>query len=553
MNNFLQKFTKPLLAKCFLVICLSNPLLFFGQKKNIKTNLNASPPNIVWFVTEDQSPEFFPMYGDSTISLPNLEALALEGVIFNNAYTPVPVCAPTRSSLITGMYPTTLGTHNMRTYNGNSIENRPELGIPNYSPVVPENTHMFTEYLREKGYYCTNNYKEDYNFRTLESAWDDSSDKATWRNRPDKNKPFFSVFNFNMTHEGAIWRFTEDELFVLPDSVPVPPIFPDNNIVRKDLAINYSNLKRMDDAIGKLIVQLKEDGLYENTIIFFYGDHGGPFPRYKRALYETGTKVPLVIKFQGNEKESDYNDDLVSFIDFAPTLLSWAGIKPPENMQGKALFGMYQDTIARKSIFTTADRFGEGVDRLRAVRSKDYKYIRNFNVNQSNALALKYRDEMPLMRNLKEMHKNATLDSVQELWFRVPKPEEELYNLEKDPYELINLANRKEHKDTLVYLRNLLDNWIEETGDLGRIPEKELIAKWLVDGQNPQLEPLKVMEQNQHVYLTSNVHDATIIWKFPDAISWNIYNEPLLSKQEFEAKVVRIGFKDSPILRYRKK
>lgn len=504
-------------------------------------------PNIVWFVTEDQSPDFFPMYGDSAVSMPNLEALADDGVVFKNAYAPVPVCAPTRSGLITGMYPITLGTQNMRTYNDYHKKNQSEIGIPSYSPVVPENTRMFTEYLREKGYYTSNNQKEDYNFKALESAWDDSSGEGTWRNRPEKETPFFTVFNFNMTHESGIWKYADDKLFVSPDSVPVPPIFPDNPVIRKDLAVNYSNLKRMDDAVGKLIEQLKEDGLYDSTIIFFYGDHGGPFPRYKRALYDTGTKVPLIIKFQGNKKESDYNSELVNFIDFAPTLLSWAGIKPPEHMQGKALFGKYRDTVPRKYLYTSSDRFDGMVDRLRAIRSQRYKYIRNFNVNQTNALPVKYREQVPMMRKLNEMHKNGTLDSVQDLWFRVPKPKEELYDLKNDPYELVNLAEGEELRDTLVQMRSLLNDWIEDTGDLGRFPEKEMMAEWLPDGKQPKLEPLQVSEENNHVVLTSNVPDATIMWKSPEASSWHIYTEPIPAQENFVAKAGRIGFTDSAI------
>lgn len=519
-----------------------------GCQESVKKIVQKeSPPNIVWFVTEDQSPDFFPMYGDSTISLPNLEALARDGVTFTNAYAPVPVCAPTRSGIITGMYPVTLGTQNMRTYTAYAKENHPEIGIPSYSPIVPRNTRMFTEYLRERGYYCTNNAKEDYNFKTLESAWDDSSNKANWRNRPKRDTPFFAVFNFNMTHESGLWKYTDDKLYVSPDSVPVPPIFPDDPIIRKDLAVNYSNLKRMDDAMGTLIQQLKDDGLYDNTIIFFYGDHGGPFPRYKRALYETGTKVPLVIKFQGNKKVADTNDEFVNFIDFAPTLLSWAGIEPPEHMQGKALFGQYRDTVKRHYIYTTSDRFDGMVDRLRAVRSKRYKYIRNFNINQTNALPVKYREQVPMMQRLNEMYKNGTLDSVQSLWFRTPKPVEELYDLEQDPYELTNLANKEELRDTLVQLRNLLDNWMEDTADLGRFPEKEMIEKWLVNGQQPQLGALIISENDHHVTLTSNLPDATIIWKSPEAPSWKIYTKPIPSQEKFMAKAVRIGFTDSEV------
>jgi membrane-anchored protein YejM (alkaline phosphatase superfamily) len=179
---------------------------------------------------------------------------------------------------------------------------------------------MFTEYLRSIGYYCTNNAKEDYNFRTLPSAWNESGREATWKNRPT-GAPFFAVFNFGITHESQVWAQGDKKLLVAPEEVPVPPIFPDNDTIRKDLAVNYSNIIRMDQQIGAIIEQLKEEGLYEDTYIFFYGDHGGPFPRYKRALYETGLKVPFIVKLPGNAEAATRSDRLISFIDLAPTLL----------------------------------------------------------------------------------------------------------------------------------------------------------------------------------------------------------------------------------------
>lgn len=527
--------------------------LFFAFVTGCKNNEIQSEaqirPNIIWLVAEDQSPDFFPMYGDSTISLPNIESLSLDGVVFTNAYTPVPVCAPTRSAIITGMYPTTLGTHNMRTYNAYTKENQPEIDIPSYSPLVPDGVKMFTEYLRKEGYYCTNNAKEDYNFRAPESGWDESSTNAHWRNRP-KDAPFFSVFNFNVCHESGIWKQGEEELYVSPDSISVPPYFPDNDVIRHDLAVNYSNLKRLDEQLGKIIHQLKEDGLYENSIIFFYGDHGGPFPRYKRALYDTGIKLPLVIKFQDNIKKSNYDDQLLSFIDFAPTLLSWAGIAPPKVMQGKALYGVYKDSTESKYVFASSDRFDEMYDKLRAVRTKKYKYIRNYNTEISNALAVKYREQMPMMQNMMTLQDLGKLDSLPSLWFRTPKPEEELYDMENDPFELVNLSDQEQFQDTLVHLRKILNNWIKETNDLGRTPEKDLISMWFPNGEQPKLKPLQMVENGDEINLISEKYDATIIWKEPGDVSWHIFSEPLNKNVSFIAKAVRIGYKDSDDLLY---
>jgi arylsulfatase A-like enzyme len=511
-----------------------------------------SLPNIVWLVAEDQSPEWFPMYGDSTISLPNLESLSNDGVVFENAYSPVPVCAPARSSIITGMYPTTLGTHNMRTHapwRGDGDKPYPNLDIPSYSPIVPNGVKMFTQYLREKGYYCSNGPKEDYNFEKLESAWDESSKKHHFRNRKE-GQPFFSVFNFSVCHESQIWNRGKDSLFVDPAKVKVPPYLPDNDTIRHDLAVNYSNLKRLDDQIGEIISDLKEDRLYENSVIFFYGDHGGPFPRHKRALYETGTKVPMVIKFPENEKAGSTDDRFISFIDLAPTVLSLARIEPPKVMQGVAQFGPFEVKEKPEYIFHTSDRFDGVYDRLRAVRSDRYKYIKSFDTTLSHALPVKYREQMPMMRELRRLYATGELNEEQARWLRPTKPAEELYDLENDPYELNNLAASPEMQDELLELRQVLKDWIKETGDLGEIPEEDLIAKWLPTGLQPQLPALEMEEKGDRIRLFCKNADATIVWRQPQDSVWQVYSKALPNATSFEAKAERIGYYDSAILEF---
>ncbi|SHJ02487.1 sulfatase family protein [Pseudozobellia thermophila] len=508
-------------------------------------------PNIVWLVAEDQSPEWFPMYGDSTISLPNLEGLANDGVTFDNAVAPVPVCAPARSSLITGMYPSTLGTHNMRTYAAWRKINEPLLdSLPSYSPVVPEGVKMFTEYLRKEGYYAVNGPKEDYNFEKTDGAWDESSGKRHFRKRGE-GQPFFAVFNFTVTHESQIWARGKDSLFVDPQKVPVPPYFPDNDTIRHDLAVNYSNLKRLDDQIGEVIADLKEDGLYENSIIFFYGDHGGPFPRHKRALYDTGVKVPLVIKFPKNQKAGTRDDRQISFIDYAPTVLSLAGIKPPKVMQGTAQFGRFEAERKPQYTYHTSDRFDEIYDRLRAVRSPRFKYIRSFNTEIGHALPVSYREQMPMMRELRRLYADGRLNREQALWLHPTKPKEELYDLAKDPYELNNLAEVPGMQDTLVHYRKLLKDWMVETKDLGGIDERDLMARWLVDGEQPRLKPLQLEESESGVELISPKPDATIVWKGVKDSIWKVYAKPLPKDVSFVAKAERIGYSDSELLEYK--
>jgi len=526
-------------------------LLSCTRKKEIQATGSARP-NIIWLVCEDQSPEFFPMYGDSVVELPVLETLASQSIIFRNAYSPAPVCAPARSSIITGMYPTTLGTHNMRCYNAYNPDNQPEIDVPSYSPVVPDNVQPFTHYLRKEGYYCTNNAKEDYNFATLVSMWDESSKKATWRNR-EANQPFFAVFNFEVTHESMIWRNGDKELLVGPQSFKVPPYFPDDSVTRHDLAVNYSNLARLDKEIGEIIQQLKKDNLYDNSIIFFYSDHGGPFPRHKRALYETGTKVPLFVKFPGQQK-TDWNDDLVSFIDFAPTVLSLAGIQPPDYMQGLALFGDYKSDSKRDYLYSASDRFDETYDRVRAVRSDKYKYIKNYFPEKPYALSISYRLNMPLMRHLIELSEEGALSDYQKLWMSDTKDPEELYDLEEDPYELNNLAGKIEYQSVLSDLRDKLINWENETNDLGGFNERDLINNWLIDGKQPVLQaPVPELIDGDSLELARNKGDATIIFKNPGDSSWAIYVRPipLVQHMDLEFKTVRIGYQDSKIATFK--
>ena len=271
-------------------------------------------PNFLWLVCEDQS-LFFSIYGDSSANTSNINQLAKDGIIYQNCYTPSPVCAPSRSSLITGMYPTTLGTQHMRAYKKSVLPNTVNTHnlLPYYSAKPMKPIRFFTEDLRANGYYCTNNSKEDYNMLTSPLAWDESSQTAHWRNRKE-GQPFFSVFNFNVTHESRVWKnnaaYSKEEL----ENVTIPDLFPKDSRIRGDLLTNYKNIEKLDTQIGVIIDQLKADGLYENTIIYFFSDHGGPFPRYKRSIYETGIRVPMVAKWiEDTCRGNTYQ--LVSFVD----------------------------------------------------------------------------------------------------------------------------------------------------------------------------------------------------------------------------------------------
>ena len=380
------------------------------------------------------------------------------------------------------MYPNSIGTHNMRTMaysyykkNGNlgeRNENEKVLGIPRYSSKLAESIKTFPSILRENGYLTYNKDKGDYNFIISDSTW---SEFGTNKKITKADSPIFAVYNYNVTHESSMWQRDKEPLMVDPKDLKIiPPIFPDDSIVRHSLAVNYSNLIEMDRQVGKLINQLKQEDLYDESYIFFYSDHGGPFPRHKRAIYETGTKVPFFVKLPKGKKEKINTNEFLSFIDFAPTVLTIAGIEAPSFLQGKAFLGKYKDESKREYLFTASDRFDENPDRIRAVRDDKFKYIRNYFPENSHALNVAYRRQMVLMRHLTSLNLQGKLSKEHDLWFRVPKLREELYDLENDPFELNNLSEKPEYSNQLNNLSKVLDNWIKEIDDLGRIPEKEL-------------------------------------------------------------------------------
>ena len=393
-------------------------------------------------------------------------------------HSPYPVCAPSRSAIITGMYPSSIGTGNHRAYHQKRKvrpDSESELEFPYYSSRLAEAIKPFTQILRENGYFCTNNSKTDYNFKLRKEAWDESSKGASWEKRK-KDQPFFAVFNFGVTHESSIWNRDKKKLKVDPNNLNVPPVFPDDSIARHALAVNYSNLIEMDIQMGKIIDKLKKQSLYDNTFIFFYSDHGGPFPRHKRAIYETGTKVPLIVKFpKGFKTEEKRNNDMLSFIDFAPTILSIANINIPKIYQGKPFLGFKKSLEKRKYLFTASDRFDELTDRIRAVKSKKFKYIRNYNTEKPHALNVVYRTQMNLMKHLNELNKTNSLSDKQKLWFQAPKSPEEFYDLENDPFELNNLIENEEFSSHIYELKLKLDSWLMNINDLGGIPEEELV------------------------------------------------------------------------------
>ncbi len=505
--------------------------------------------NVVWLVAEDQSSQFFPMYGDESITLPALEGLASESIIYDNAHATVPVCAPARSSIILGMYPIAIATHNMRTYNAYKKDNEPSIGIPSYSPVMAKGVIEFPKYLRAKGYYCTNNAKEDYNMKITDGTWDESSREAHWRKK-EEGQPFFSIFNFNESHESGIWRFGDKELFVDPKDVEVPPYFPEDSVVRHDLAVNYSNLKRIDDKIGAIIQQLKDDGVYDNTYIFFYGDHGGPLPRHKRSLRETGLKVPLLVKLpKALNQGSSRNEELVSFVDLGPTVLSIVGIDKPENMHGRAFLGSKVVEEERDYLYASSDRYDATLEHSRAVRSRRYKLIRNYRPDLPYAIPVTYREQMPMMKQLRKLSESGKLEGRAALWMRNSKDSIEFFDLVNDPFELNNLANNPYYRSELEHHSSVLDSWQEEHNDPGIYPEKELIMRWDKIRASMVLSAPSVKKQHSSFSARNHNRLGNLVYKLPGEAGWRPYMEELMLPSGTDVKVVHIGLQDSDVLK----
>ena len=443
-------------------------------------DVSSHPPNILWITVEDISPDLG-CYGDPLAQTPALDDLASKGFRYSNASANAPVCAPARNAIITGMYPSALGTLHMRSFSKEMKS----------SGRVPDHIQMYPELLRAAGYYCTNNSKEDYNFDLKRNIWDESSKNAHWKNRPNSQTPFFSIFNLTMTHESCINnkekhdRLTQDlptALRTNPDMVAVPPYYPDTPTIRTLLARHYDNIATMDRKVASILKELDEAGELENTIVFFYSDHGTGLPRHKRWLFDTGVKVPLIVyipeKFQSlyPSQPGDEVDQLVSFVDLAPTALHLAGAQIPSNMQGQAFLGKDLKT-EREYVFIARGRMDERYDMQRGVRTKRYKYLRYYEPKKSFIQYMNTPEKGPLMTELRKAEKNGALSPEALQLVSLTKPKESLFDLHTDPLELNDLSNDPNQMNQLKRLREVHDQWMIKTKDVGLIPEP-IMRNW---------------------------------------------------------------------------
>ena len=429
---------------------------------------SPEPWNIVWIIADDLSPDLS-CYGSTEVSTPNIDRLAAEGSRFTNAYVTCPVCSPSRSALITGMYQTSIGAHAHRSHRNDGY-------------VLPEPVRLITDYFREAGYYTVNDHqsglggrnKTDFNFQYKKPF-----DGNNWRDRA-AGQPFYAQVNIFEPHRGKAtepWGFAAGiDSPTDPSTVAPPAYYPQGEIAKKDWAGYLDAVRMLDEKVGRVLDRLEEDGIADRTVVMFFGDHGRPMPRDKQFLYDGGIRVPLVIRWPGQLEPGSVRDELVSSIDLSATSLAIAGIEVPSHLEGRVFLGGHK-AASREYVFAARDRCDETVDRIRAVRDKRYKYIRNYHPDRPYMQLNRYKEtSYPIWRQMLRLEKEGQLSASENPFLARSRPEEELYDTETDPDELHNLAGSPEHQQILTRMASALDLWVQHTGDMGEQPEDPSIA-----------------------------------------------------------------------------
>ena len=426
-------------------------------------------PNVLWIIGEDFSPELG-CYGDETVSTPRIDKLASEGVLYTQCCVTAPICSIARSALLTGKYQTSIGAHHHRSHR-----------VDGYR--LPEGVTPFPDLFREAGYHTSNlknspvggSGKTDFNFNLDGPPYDG----ADWSERAE-GQPFYAQINFGETHRA--WKPYPDNP-VDPESVNLPPYYPDHPLMRRDWALYLETAQHLDDRVGSVLDRLESEGLAEDTIVIFFSDHGRAMPRGKQFCYEGGMVIPLIVRIPERFRPAGWtpgskDDRLISHIDITATSLALCGIDRPANMDGRVFIGPEEDP-EREVQFCARDRADETVDRIRAARTKQYKYIRNFMPERAYTQSNNYKEvAYPPLMLLHQLHADDKLERDQRLFMAETRPEEELFDLHADPYEVRNLALDPQYQVKLGEMRDMLDAWIEETGDTGAEPEDPVPAEY---------------------------------------------------------------------------
>ncbi len=515
-------------------------------------------PNVLLIMAEDLSPRIG-AYGDTLARTPNLDRLAAEGMRFERAFTSAGVCAPSRAGIIMGVHADSWGAGHMR------VSGR------DYTAVPPPDMKAFPELLRADGYWTANGEKTDYQMATgfgtaFEgpfTIWDENG-AEDWRGR-DEDQPFFAYLTLGGTHESQVWptwRFPRSlvELVLMPmrvanhaqwlhetdpARVSLPPYYVDTKATREDLARHYNNIEVMDAQVGELVAKLEEDGLAERTIVIWTTDHGDGLPRAKRWPYDSGIRIPLLVRWPGVTTPGSVNEELVSGVDFAPTLLRAAGVEIPAHVQGRVFLGPGKQPEP-EWIYAARDRIDEQTDRVRAVRDRRYKFVRHLLPELPYVLPVAFRNAMPMMQELLALAEADELTGPPALWFRPTRDAEELFDTETDPDEIRNLAGDPAHEERLARMRGALDRWLVDSGDLGLLPEEELKERFWPGGEQPVTEPPAIRVQDGLVHLTSPSEGASIGYRVADG-RWRLYTGPFAppAGSTLAAKAVRYGWAES--------
>ncbi|MFB6219117.1 MAG: sulfatase, partial [Halobacteriaceae archaeon] len=494
-----------------------------------------------------------------------------EGRRYPNCFSTAGVCAPSRAALMTGMYPTSIGAHHMRTTHTN--EATPELPTP-YHAVPPHYVSAFTESLRRAGYCCTLDYKTDYQFGEPFTMWDEHAEGADWRTDRRDGRPFFTMLTRAGTHESGMWdpdaEWTGvgaiEELETDPGAVEVPPWLPDTERVRVSIARQYDQVAAADEWVGEVLDRLAADGHADDTVVVLTSDHGEGLPRAKRWPYDAGTNVPLVVRWPGHTA-GESRDDLVSLVDLAPTTLSLAGCDLPRHVEGQPFMGPRQED--REYVFATRDRYDESYDMVRSVRDSRYRYVRNYYPEQPYVLWLPYRNRHPAMQELLRLDGAGELSGAPARFMADSRPPEELYDLREDPHEVQNLAGDPAHRETLERFRGVLDDWQDRTGDLGTESEREMVHRTYPDGERPTTTPpifLPNVADNRRrepvdggafdaplsVALHCPTQGASVGYTTDSGADshWRLYDGPVdlpAGETTLRAKAVRYGYEESPV------
>ena len=476
--------------------------------------LGEDRPNILWLTAEDMSPTLG-CYGDGFATTPNIDRLAAEGVRYERCFAVSPVCSPSRSCLITGVLPATQGTHQMRS-----------------AVALPKDLHGFPSYLREERYFCTNNVKTDYNtadeVRLIEESWNESSATAHWRSpKRDSGQSFFAVFNHMVSHQSRsmVWPYEAFQKHVQaevsqgdihsPEEVPLPPYYPDTPLVRRELARYYDCVTALDGQVGRLLAQLEEDGLAEKTIVFFYSDHGSGMPRHKRLLHDSGMRVPLIVRFPKKYQHlapaepGRVVEELVSFVDFAPTLLSLVGLEKPVRLQGRVFLGEGEEAEP-EYVYGSRDRIDEVLDCARSIRDRRWLYIRNYFPHQGWAAPSVFSDLGEIRGEIKAFDGQRTV--AQAHYVGGERPVEELYDCEADPSNIVNLATTErtdEQEAALVRMQEAFLAKRVEVRDVGALPEGEM-WNWV---RNEEASILEIAAGE-----TAHAPDLAAAWEAADLV-----------------------------------